>query len=287
MIKLLGILVITIGGVISFPFFQPTPHVDSELQYAYDDWRQECKQRDINPNRNVRNIDSIIFGSLGMGFWGKCFKEERKIIINSKMINPEDTFLIKLIVYHELGHCAFDYRHDNTFFGIMNATLPEEKLPVYKYFWDYLVDDFFLKYQTPRTRKRLGVGKTCTCENARSNIDIDDMVLKAIMYVESRGNNNAHCFKEDAVGCLQIRPIMVRDINRILKLQGSQEVYQLEDRWDVSKSIQMFNIYCKHYNLNTPEEKARCWNGGPKGIYKATTLKYWYRVKNKLVELTQ
>ena len=27
---------------------------------------------------------------------------------------------------------------------------------------------------------------------------------------------------------------------------------------------------------------ARCWNGGPNGIYKSTTVDYWDRVKNKI-----
>ena len=44
----------------------------------------------------------------------------------------------------------------------------------------------------------------------------------------------------------------------------------------------MFNIYRDYYNLITPEEIARCWNGGPKGIYKPTTIAYWNKVKNHL-----
>ena len=34
--------------------------------------------------------------------------------------------------------------------------------------------------------------------------------------------------------------------------------------------------------LVTPEEIARCWNGGPKGIYKPATVAYWNKVKNHL-----
>jgi hypothetical protein len=43
-----------------------------------------------------------------------------------------------------------------------------------------------------------------------------DSFVAAVIQVESRGNENAYCRKEDAVGCLQIRPIMVREVNRVL-----------------------------------------------------------------------
>ena len=45
-------------------------------------------------------------------------------------------------------------------------------------------------------------------------------LVKALIQVESSGRDNAHNISEDAVGCLQIRPIMVREVNRILHKQG-------------------------------------------------------------------
>lgn len=109
-----------------------------------------------------------------------------------------------------------------------------------------------------------------------------DDIINALIQIESSGNDSAHHVLEDAVGALQIRRTMVRDVNRILKRQGSIEMYKLKDRWDRQKSIEMFNIYRNHYNLNTPEKMARCWNGGPKGIYKPATIVYWNKVKNHL-----
>ena len=44
----------------------------------------------------------------------------------------------------------------------------------------------------------------------------------------------------------------------------------------------MFKIYCRYYNLNTAEEIARCWNGGPKGMQNEMTVGYWKKVSNKL-----
>jgi len=69
-----------------------------------------------------------------------------------------------------------------------------------------------------------------------------DSFVAAVIQVESRGNDNAYCRKEDAVGCLQIRPIMVREVNRILKLNNIQMRYTLNDRWSRVRSLEMFEI---------------------------------------------
>lgn len=107
-------------------------------------------------------------------------------------------------------------------------------------------------------------------------------ILSAIIHVESSGRDSAYCASEDAVGCMQIRRTMVRDVNRILKRRKSDKRYKLKDRWNRNKSIEMFNIYCSHYGLESNEEKARCWNGGPRGDERTTTLGYWNKVKNYL-----
>ena len=107
-------------------------------------------------------------------------------------------------------------------------------------------------------------------------------IISAIMFVESSYNNFAYNPNEDAVGCLQIRRCMVDDINRILEIKNLPLRFTYNDRWSREKSIQMFEIYRKYYNLNTYEKIARCWNGGPNGIYKSTTADYWDRVKNKI-----
>lgn len=107
-------------------------------------------------------------------------------------------------------------------------------------------------------------------------------VLNAIIQVESGGNPNAHAKGEDAVGILQIRKCMVDDINRILKRRDISASYSYEDRWCTIKSKEMFDIFCDYYNLDTPEEMARCWNGGPRGIDKPATEYYWNKVESEL-----
>ena len=110
----------------------------------------------------------------------------------------------------------------------------------------------------------------------------NDKLIDALIHVESSGNDSAYCVSEDAVGCLQIRKTMIRDVNRILKHRGDTTKYKMKDRWNRIKSIEIFNIYCEHYKLTSPEAKARCWNGGPRGLTKKATQKYWDKVNKEL-----
>ena len=103
-------------------------------------------------------------------------------------------------------------------------------------------------------------------------------LIDAIIYVESRGNTKAYNISEDAVGCLQIRPIMLKEVNRLL----GYNKYKLSDRWSKDKSIEMFNVIKEHTTNPTDEKLARNWNGGWNGYKKKSTLKYWYKVKQQL-----
>jgi soluble lytic murein transglycosylase-like protein len=107
---------------------------------------------------------------------------------------------------------------------------------------------------------------------------IEDPLIAAIIQVESGGDTLAYNSKEDAVGCLQIRPIMVREVNRLV----GKDSFTLSDRWSKVKSIQMFNILRSHLKGASDEEIARTWNGGYNGHNKQGTLKYWQKVRNNL-----
>lgn len=113
-------------------------------------------------------------------------------------------------------------------------------------------------------------------------LDVDPLIQAMIM-VESEGNDSAYHKGEKAAGCLQIRPIMVREVNRILGIQKSELEYTLEDRWSREKSIEMFHIVNGYHNKNsTYEEIARAWNGGPNWFKKSLTKRYWKRVQKQL-----
>ena len=122
--------------------------------------------------------------------------------------------------------------------------------------------------------------------------DIPDVItdadlVTALIFVESRGNDSAigdrHLVGEEAVGALQIRPIMVREVNRILKIQKSDKRFKLKDRFERDKSIEMFYIWKNyHHKDSEPEVIARNWNGGPKGFKSNRTVKYWNKVEKQL-----
>ena len=126
-----------------------------------------------------------------------------------------------------------------------------------------------------------------TQEDTKQNIvKVDtikkDLLLEAMIIVESNGNDSCigdRNLGRPSVGCLQIRPIMVREVNRILRKQKIKKKYTLNDRYSRKKSIEMFYIWRDyHHSEDSDEVIARCWNGGPKGWKKKSTRYYWIKV---------
>jgi hypothetical protein len=88
-------------------------------------------------------------------------------------------------------------------------------------------------------------------------------VMDAIIKVESRGNAKAHNPVGDCAGILQITPGLVRACNNILKQKKSTKRYTLSDRYNASKSKEMFILMQETFNPEHNVEKAiRCWNSG-------------------------
>lgn len=86
-------------------------------------------------------------------------------------------------------------------------------------------------------------------------------VMEAIIQVESEGNPRAK--SGNSVGVMQITPILVAECNKILKRKNSKKRYKLSDRYNISKSKEMFLLMQSVYNpLNSIEQAIRAWNGG-------------------------
>ena len=116
-----------------------------------------------------------------------------------------------------------------------------------------------------------------------------DDFIRAVIHVESRGNDSAVGDGGRAIGCLQIHPICVREVNRILRKNDIPKVYTKQDRYSRAKSIEMFEImaeqvvYCRELSFEEfCEIVARKWNGGPKGHHKKATIKYWEKVREAM-----
>lgn len=115
----------------------------------------------------------------------------------------------------------------------------------------------------------------CTPAPAITPAEIDRLI-PALIAVESGGRDYVTGDRGAAVGCLQIHPVMVKDVNRI-----AGTTYRLSDRLDRRKSIEMARIYFRHYGKRwTIERAARSWNEGPTST--KGTDNYWRKVKKEL-----
>ena len=112
-------------------------------------------------------------------------------------------------------------------------------------------------------------------------------LVPALIQVESSGRDNAIGDNGRAVGCLQIHPILVDDVNGILARRGSSTRYTLADRLNRQKSVEMLTVYLENYGQRlgraaTEQDLARIWNGGPSGWKRSSTIRYWAKVSSKL-----
>jgi hypothetical protein len=109
---------------------------------------------------------------------------------------------------------------------------------------------------------------------AESNPLKDQRLLNAIIQVESGGNPLQVNFGEQAMGLLQIRPVMLNEVNRILEIQGKNQRYTIKDALDSIKSIQMYWIVQNYHNAgNDFKSGAILWNGRSKHNH------YWGKIK--------
>ena len=116
---------------------------------------------------------------------------------------------------------------------------------------------------------------------------LNPRLVSALIQVESSGRDHAVGDNGRAVGCLQIHPILVEDVNGILARRGSSTRFTLADRLNRQKSIAMLEVYLSHYGQRlglkaTEQDLARIWNGGPAGWRKSSTIRYWRKVSSHL-----
>jgi soluble lytic murein transglycosylase-like protein len=103
------------------------------------------------------------------------------------------------------------------------------------------------------------------------------LLLSALIQIESAGNDFARG-KHGELGALQIKPIMVRDVNRIMGTHYTHA--QVTNR---ATATFIANAYLSHYGRNLSDESlARLWQGGPRGAKKSSTRAYARRVMRKL-----
>jgi soluble lytic murein transglycosylase-like protein len=101
------------------------------------------------------------------------------------------------------------------------------------------------------------------------------LLLSALIQVESHGNDHARG-KHGELGALQIKSIMVRDVNRIM---GTD--FRWEGMTNRADAIMVSTIYLNHYVTEkrlgrkpTLADFARIWNSGPDGFKKTVSDNY-------------
>lgn len=101
-------------------------------------------------------------------------------------------------------------------------------------------------------------------------VDPWDLFVEAVIWRESRGNSNAVGDSGKAVGVLQIHPIMVREANRIVAMNGGEKnLYSYDDRYDREKSIEIFKVVQDYHNKEHDMRKALdIWNRNHPASYR-------------------
>ncbi|MBN1226122.1 MAG: transglycosylase SLT domain-containing protein [Deltaproteobacteria bacterium] len=100
-----------------------------------------------------------------------------------------------------------------------------------------------------------------------------EAIWKATCRVESNFNPYAvgdKHLKKHSYGVVQIRQSRLDDFYRETGIK-----YDVQDMFDPQKSKHVFMYYANFDN----EVTSRTWNGGPNGMQKKSTLKYWDKIK--------
>jgi hypothetical protein len=106
------------------------------------------------------------------------------------------------------------------------------------------------------------------------------LLLSALIQIESHGNDLARG-RHGELGALQIKPIMVRDANRLMGTHYAHA--QVTNR---TISLFIAHAYLAHYGRNLSDESlARIWQGGPKALKRSSSRAYGKRAMRKLSSL--
>ena len=106
------------------------------------------------------------------------------------------------------------------------------------------------------------------------------LLLSALIQIESAGNDLA-LGRHGELGALQIKPILVRDVNRIMGTSYAHA--QVTNR---ATATFIAHAYLSHYGRNLSDESlARIWQGGPKALKRSSSRAYGRRVMRKLSSL--
>jgi hypothetical protein len=124
--------------------------IDPELQPFVDDFMRDCEARRTDCAKRMDRIKSIklvdmpdLDKSDDEAVIGLCYDRPftRRIEI-SKDIMDKPNLYIKVLMYHEIGHCAYGLDHETVPDAIMSPVMPSFVLLLRD--WQLLLADFFV-----------------------------------------------------------------------------------------------------------------------------------------------
>lgn len=104
---------------------------------------------------------------------------------------------------------------------------------------------------------------------------IFEILFSVLMMVESGGNDKAYNKESGATGCVQITQMVLDDVN---EHYGTH--YTKKDCKNRSKSKEIcYKYLSRHKALDSYENAARTWRGGPYGKNRKCATGYWEKCK--------
>lgn len=119
---------------------------------------------------------------------------------------------------------------------------------------------------------------------------LPEILISALIAVESGGNIKAIGDNGNAVGILQIHKEVIIDCNRIV----GKKIFKYDDRFFKARSINIANTYLEHYCSEARlghkplyKDYALCWHYGPMGPWMRDKDGYWDKVLAELIILAE
>jgi hypothetical protein len=137
-------------AILGFDSTRHTPYIDSTLRPIVAAYLDEMKMYDICVDR-FYTLDSIVLVKTTT----QICDEDNAIgccdgrVVHVKYFNDAEMhdkdFYLKILIYHELGHCVLQLPHHRAVTSIMNPS-NDRPMSVYKSHWDYYLGEYINFY---------------------------------------------------------------------------------------------------------------------------------------------